>query len=263
MKALTILDSQVTLRRNLCHNEEVRLGHRAQLSGATDEMTKTPRETNWALLGATVAAASRPNTQGPPQAPPAAADRFPETTGKAALLRVCSNCHSAESVVQSLRTRQEWSDVVDQMSRYGAEASDQEFDQILTYLVKHFSPIRINKATAKDLESTLSVPADEAAASGQPAPQAGIMSRPARHRLDDIQAQHACAGIAFNKFPGVIARATTDVENDLRLEPYHLQPREQAIGDFALQHRDRIVGIRGMLERLAHAPFVERQSFSH
>ena len=94
----------------------------------------------------------------------AAADRFPETTGKATLLKVCSNCHTAESVVQSLRTRQEWSDVVDQMSRYGAEASDQEFDQILTYLVKHFSPIRINKATAKDLESTLSVPAEVAEA---------------------------------------------------------------------------------------------------
>ena len=57
------------------------------------------------------------------EAPPAAAniqDRFPEATGKAALLKVCSNCHTAESVVQSLRTRQEWSDVVDQMSRYGA-----------------------------------------------------------------------------------------------------------------------------------------------
>ena len=115
-------------------------------------------------LAATVAVASQPTV---PVAPPAAAtaqDRFPETTGKAALLKVCSNCHTAESVVQSLRTRQEWSDVVDQMSRYGAETSDQEFDQILTYLVKHFSPIRINKATAKDLESTLSVPADVAEA---------------------------------------------------------------------------------------------------
>jgi competence protein ComEA len=30
--------------------------------------------------------------------------------------------------------------------------------------VKHFSPIRINKATAKDLESTLSVPANVAEA---------------------------------------------------------------------------------------------------
>ena len=116
------------------------------------------------FLAGTLAAASRPSDQAPTPATAAAQDRFPETTGKAALLKVCSNCHTAESIVQSLRTRQEWSDVVDQMSRYGAEASDQEFDQILAYLVKHFSPIRINKATAKDLESTLDIPANVAEA---------------------------------------------------------------------------------------------------
>ena len=73
-------------------------------------------------------------------------------------MKVCSNCHGPDTVVQTLRTRQEWSDVVDQMARFGAEASDKEFDQILNYLVKFFSPIRINKATAKELESTLDIP---------------------------------------------------------------------------------------------------------
>jgi competence protein ComEA len=62
-------------------------------------------------------------------------------------------------VIQSFRTRQEWSDVIDQMGRFGAEGSDQEFDQILTYLSRHFSPIKVNKAAAKDLESVLDVPA--------------------------------------------------------------------------------------------------------
>ena len=77
-----------------------------------------------------------------------------------ARMRVCSNCHTAENVIQTLRTRQEWSDVIDQMARFGAEGSDQEFEQILTYLATHFSPIRINKATAKDLQATLDVPAN-------------------------------------------------------------------------------------------------------
>ena len=86
-------------------------------------------------------------------------DPFPEGTGKTALMKVCSNCHSAESVIQTFRTRQEWADVIDQMARFGAEASDTEFDQILTYLAMHFSPIRINKAAAKDLEGALNVPA--------------------------------------------------------------------------------------------------------
>ena len=91
-------------------------------------------------------------------------DPFPESAGKAALLKICSNCHTAEMVVQSLRTRQEWSDVLDQMSRFGAEGSDQEFEQILTYLTRHFSPIKVNKASAKDLEATLDIPATVAGA---------------------------------------------------------------------------------------------------
>jgi competence protein ComEA len=111
---------------------------------------------------AATAAASLPLAQEPAPAATATQDRFPEATGKAALIKVCSNCHTAESVVQSLRTRQEWSDVVDQMARYGAEASDQEFEQILAYLVKYFSPIPVNKATAKDLQTALDVPANVA-----------------------------------------------------------------------------------------------------
>ena len=75
------------------------------------------------------------------------------------MLKVCGNCHGAETVIQTLRTRQEWSDVIDQMARFGAEASDQEFEQILEYLARHFSPIRVSKATAKELEATLDVPA--------------------------------------------------------------------------------------------------------
>jgi len=109
-----------------------------------------------AFAAMTVSSFARLTAQTPPAA--GAQAPFPETTGKAPLLKVCSNCHSAETVIQTLRTKQEWSDVIDQMSRFGAEASDQEYDQILGYLARHFSPIRVNKATAKDLEATLDVP---------------------------------------------------------------------------------------------------------
>jgi competence protein ComEA len=107
-------------------------------------------------IGERTASMQTPPARGA-QTAPTPADAFPEGTGKAVLLRVCSNCHGPDTVVQTLRTRQEWSDVVDQMSRFGAEAGDQEFDQILSYLVKFYSPIRINKATAKELESVLDV----------------------------------------------------------------------------------------------------------
>ena len=104
-------------------------------------------------------------SQAPAAAMPGVArDPFPETAGKIALLKVCGNCHTAETVIQTLRTRQEWSEVIDQMARFGAEASDQEFEQILAYLERHFSPTRINKATAKDLEATLDIPTSVAEA---------------------------------------------------------------------------------------------------
>jgi competence protein ComEA len=118
-----------------------------------------------ALVFASLTAASTHTSQTPWSAPAGAAqDPFPEATGKTALLKICGNCHSPQSVIQTLRTRQEWSDVVDQMARFGAEGSDQEFEQILAYLAKHFSPIRINTAPAKDLESALEVTAEVAAA---------------------------------------------------------------------------------------------------
>jgi competence protein ComEA len=91
--------------------------------------------------------------------PQPAQDPFPETAGKPALLKVCGSCHDAEMVIGSLRTRQEWSDVIDQMASFGAEATPQEFEEILSYLAKHFSPIKINKSVATELASTLDVPA--------------------------------------------------------------------------------------------------------
>jgi competence protein ComEA len=112
------------------------------------------------VLVCTIAlAASITRSAGQTAQPQPDQDPFPETAGKPALLKVCGSCHDAEKVIGSLRTRQEWSDVVDQMAQFGAEATDQEFEQILTYLAKHFSPIKINKAVATDLASTLDVPA--------------------------------------------------------------------------------------------------------
>jgi competence protein ComEA len=104
-----------------------------------------------------------PTDQNPP-ATQSVPEHLPEGTGKSAVIRVCGNCHGTETVVERLKTRQEWSDTVDSMARFGAEASDAEFEQILAYLVKFYSPIRVNKATAKELETTLDIPADVAEA---------------------------------------------------------------------------------------------------
>src|SRR5205085_4507562 len=89
-----------------------------------------------------IVALAAPAIAQPPSS--SAADAFPDGAGKAATLRICSACHPPEGVVETLRTRQQWSDVIDQMAQFGAQASDQEFEEILAYLVKFYSPIRIN-----------------------------------------------------------------------------------------------------------------------
>ena len=90
-------------------------------------------------------------------ASPAPQSRFPAGPGRDALFKVCHDCHGPESVLGHLKTREEWSKTLDEMATNGAQGSDDEWALILAYLDKHYSLIFINKATVKDLESTLDV----------------------------------------------------------------------------------------------------------
>jgi competence protein ComEA len=90
--------------------------------------------------------------------------KLPDGPGKSAFVKVCSDCHSPESAVSMLRTREEWTATLGQMAQMGAQGTDQEFEQILEYLVTNFSPIQMNQATAKELESALDIPANIAEA---------------------------------------------------------------------------------------------------
>jgi mono/diheme cytochrome c family protein len=65
-------------------------------------------------------------------------DVFPEGPGKAVLLKICTQCHAADSIAGQHRSRDEWKDTIDAMKGYGAEATDEELSIILDYLVKNF-----------------------------------------------------------------------------------------------------------------------------
>jgi len=84
-------------------------------------------------------------------------DKLPDGPGKSAFVKVCGDCHAPESAVIMLRSREEWTLTLSDMAQRGAQGTDQEFEQILDYLVRNFSPIQVNKADAKDLESALDV----------------------------------------------------------------------------------------------------------
>src|SRR6266436_1926263 len=81
----------------------------------------------------------------------------PAGPGRDALLKICSDCHSAESALSQFKTHEEWIKTLDEMANNGAQGTDEEWNQIQAYLDKNYSLIVINKATAKELESTLDV----------------------------------------------------------------------------------------------------------
>lgn len=90
---------------------------------------------------------------------------LPAGPGKATLIRVCSSCHSPDNVIANGQDRAGWENTITKMAGFGAVGSDEEFTEILEYLVKNFpanAPINVNKATAAQLESGLGFTTTEA-----------------------------------------------------------------------------------------------------
>jgi len=100
---------------------------------------------------------------------PARAQDLPDGPGKEVFNRVCTQCHGLDQIIELKQTKAEWSALVDTMVQYGAVAKDEEFDVIIDYLAKNFGKaaadkIKVNKATAKEIESGLSLTTKEAEA---------------------------------------------------------------------------------------------------
>jgi competence protein ComEA len=83
-------------------------------------------------------------------------------------MRVCSKCHSPNILAANPRDRQAWEDTITKMAGMGAEATDDEFTTILTYLSKNVAPkpvppsLNINQASALELETSLALSPDAA-----------------------------------------------------------------------------------------------------
>ena len=88
----------------------------------------------------------------------------PEHPGKALVASRCGTCHDAGSVLQAPRTRDDWTETIDQMIKDGAQVSDQEFHELFDYLLRNHSLVNVNKAPADDLAVGLDVDATVARA---------------------------------------------------------------------------------------------------
>jgi len=96
--------------------------------------------------------------------------KLPEGPGMATTQKVCGSCHGAELVIGRQESREAWGAIVEDMIQRGAKGTDEEYYEVVDYLATNFSKsspltkINVNKATAKDLENALKMPAKQAAA---------------------------------------------------------------------------------------------------
>ncbi|MBS1799178.1 MAG: helix-hairpin-helix domain-containing protein [Acidobacteria bacterium] len=94
-----------------------------------------------------------------PQKPAGPLSRLPDEKGKDTLIRVCGKCHSPAIVIANGQNREGWEATITKMAGLGASASDEEFTDILDFLVKNCPPmaakVNINKATSAEIEGQL------------------------------------------------------------------------------------------------------------
>jgi len=92
---------------------------------------------------------------------------FPQGTGREAVFRLCTKCHSPTIVLAYGQKREGWENTITKMVRLGAVGSDEDFTDIADYLTANFPPsdvqkLFVNKATDQQLASILGISLDDA-----------------------------------------------------------------------------------------------------
>jgi competence protein ComEA len=97
------------------------------------------------------------------------AQQLPDGPGRAELEKICKQCHELARSVSLRQDRDGWDQTMTKMAAFGMKASDQEYALVRDYLAKNFPAediprINVNKASAIELESGLSLKRSQAAA---------------------------------------------------------------------------------------------------
>lgn len=99
----------------------------------------------------------------------AAQAQLKDGPGKAETERMCSGCHEIERSISPRQDRDGWAATVNKMVTLGAQATDQQIKVVIDYLAASYPgeeipKLNVNKATAIELESRLSLLRSQAAA---------------------------------------------------------------------------------------------------
>src|SRR5215469_15880685 len=64
--------------------------------------------------------------------------QLPDGPGKDTTAAICGNCHGLDVVTGYHLDKQGWTDIISKMIDQGAQGTPDQFNSILTYLVKNF-----------------------------------------------------------------------------------------------------------------------------
>ena len=93
------------------------------------------------------------------------AQALPDGPGKDLVEAICTACHTTERIVQQHMTKEEWQNKILEMLQECPDVTQDERATIADYLAKSFPKrVNVNKASAKELETVLAIPAKDAAA---------------------------------------------------------------------------------------------------
>jgi competence protein ComEA len=99
----------------------------------------------------------------------APAQELPEGPGRPELEKLCRQCHELARSISLRQDHDGWSNTIAKMVAFGMKANDRDLSLVIDYLVKNYPAedvprVNVNKATAIELESGLSLRRSQAAA---------------------------------------------------------------------------------------------------
>jgi competence protein ComEA len=77
---------------------------------------------------------------------------------------VCSKCHPPDRIVAARRTKTQWEETLDKMTKLGAPITDDNFDLLISFLVHHYGKVNVNRSVAADIADAVGLTTEEAQA---------------------------------------------------------------------------------------------------
>jgi competence protein ComEA len=128
---------------------------------------------------------------------------LPDAPGREVTLKVCGNCHGADTLASVRLTPDDWREVITRMVAAGAKGTDRELDTVLQYVSTQF-PVEGQKAL--DLNTARSVELEAVAGLLRKESAALIAHRQKNGPCKSLQDLKAVAGLDYRKIEARKAR---------------------------------------------------------